>query len=99
MKFIEQDLQTQITRNFLIDGKLSNLNLNELYTMHDGSKLNLIIANGTQNNKDTVVWQTALAKEKIFTIAEIKHWMSFAHDTISPIFRTMLSKEFYDSLR
>lgn len=97
--FIEKNLQLKVQNNFEIEGSLSNLNISRTYTIADGSQLTLVIATGKRNKVPAVVWQTAISKEGILSADDIKHWLVNSHGTISNLFKRMLRKEYYDSLR
>jgi uncharacterized protein (TIGR04255 family) len=99
IKFIETNLQIRILRGFDLGGTIRNQSLSQVYLLEDGSTLHLTIADGRRNNKPAVVWQTAIVKEKQMAVEEIKNWISQAHSTISGLFKHMLRKEYYDSLK
>jgi uncharacterized protein (TIGR04255 family) len=97
--FIRKNLQTRVEKDFEIEGSLSNLNVSQTYTLDEGSQLTLVISTGERNKVRAVVWQTAISKEGIQKTEEIKQWLVYSHSTISNLFKRMLRKEYYDSLR
>lgn len=99
IKFVETNLQIRVLRNFDFEGTISNQSISQVYSLEDDSKLHLVISDGQRNNKPAVVWQTAVVKEKQVSVEQIKAWISQAHSTTSNLFKRMLLKEFYDSLK
>ena len=99
VKFIETNLQIHIVRNFEVAGIINDQSVNHTYLLEDGSKLHLVVSNGSRNNKPVVILQTAVVKEKQLSLDEIKSWISTAHTITSSLFKRILLKEFYDSLK
>lgn len=97
--FVETNLQVRVVRNFEVGGTISDLNLNQVFSLNDGSKLQLVISNGQRDNKPAVVWQTAVVREKHISVDEIMMWISDAHSVTSSLFKRMLREDFYDSLK
>jgi len=99
IKFIEKNLQIQIIKKFEISGAIQKQSINQVYKLENGSSLHLTVSDGKRNNKPAVVWQTAIMIEKYLTDQEIKKWVQEAHSVISDLFKRMLRKEYYDSLK
>jgi uncharacterized protein (TIGR04255 family) len=98
-QFIEKNLQLKIDRKFEIPGKIAGQSVSQIYQLEDGSKLEILVTNGARNEKPAVIWQTAIVKEQSFSPDKIREWIVYAHSTISDLFRRMLRKEYYDSLK
>lgn len=99
INFIEAKLQVQVVKGFKVEGKISQQAVSQVYKLDDGSELFLTISNGEKNGKPGIVWQTAVVKPKRASVEEIKRWIPHAHSITSGLFKQMLKKEFYDSLK
>lgn len=99
LSFIEKNLQIKVMKQFDIPGSIKDQSISQVYKLDDESQLQIIISNGTKKDKPAVVWQTIITKEKSFSPDEIREWIVYAHTTISNLFRRMLKKEYYDSLK
>lgn len=99
IKFIEANLQIRVVKGFEFDGAISNQAVSQTYKLEDGSVFNLTVSDGQRNGKPAVVWQSAVIKEKQVSVDEIRNWISHAHSVTSGLFKRMLRKEFYDSLK
>ena len=99
LQFIESNLQINVKRAFDIPGKIKGKSIQQVYSLSDDSQLQIAISNGMKKNKRAVVWQTVIVKEKVFSSDEIREWITYAHATISDLFKRMLRKEYYDSLK
>jgi len=103
--FVKNNLQVRLEKGFDVEGSLNNLNVSQTYKLENGSQLTLviatglIIATGLRNKVPAVVWQTAISNKGIQKIEDIKKWLVESHTTISNLFKRMLRKEYYDSLR
>ena len=97
--FIETNLQIRVDRGFEMDGTISNQMVNQTHKLEDGSVLNLMVSDGQRNAKPAVVWQTVVMKEGRFSVDDIREWVPNAHSVCSGLFRKMLRKGYYDSLK
>ncbi|MFH0991180.1 MAG: TIGR04255 family protein [bacterium] len=99
LQFIESHLQIKVVKEFDISGRIKGQSISQVYSLDDNSQLQIVISNGMKNNNPVIVWQTAILKETKFTPDDIKQWIQYAHSSISALFKRMLRKEYYDSLR
>ncbi|MGA2623111.1 MAG: TIGR04255 family protein [Bacteroidota bacterium] len=99
VKYIEANLQIQVIKGFEVQGAISNQNLIQAYTLGDGSKLTLVVSDGSRSNKPAVILQIAVVREGQLAVDDIKNWISSAHSVTSNLFKQMLRKEFYASLK
>ena len=99
LQFIESNLQIKILRQFDIPGTFKGESISQVYNLNDGSQLQIAISSGLKNDSPSIIWQTVILKEYKFTPEGIEEWIEYAHSTISSLFKRMLKKEYYDSLR
>jgi uncharacterized protein (TIGR04255 family) len=100
MNFIEKYLQTSVTNNYNIPGKLSNIKINRNYIQEDGSSLSINITDAVNNitNQDAVIMLTNATKEQNNLHNEFDNNLESLHDICSQVFKLILEKDFYGSL-
>lgn len=96
-EFISKNLQIQIRQGFSVQGRLSNLSLNQSYVTDNDSHIHLSLANGINAEQHpALLWQTSVERATEIAWNDVSSWLDFAHTTTSHLFRTMLTKEFYE---
>lgn len=100
MAFIEKSLQTKITTNYSLPGKLTNININCNYIQDDGSNLSINITDAINNvtNQDAVIMLSTATNENNNLQIEFENNLIKLHDICSNSFKTILDSDFYGSL-
>ena len=97
-EYISTNFLTKIINNYDVPGSLSDLNINQVFSLDDQTKLNINIqtAKNNFNKKKAIVWITG-AEKKIegLTKEEIANWASKNHNVLSKTFVNMLNPDFY----
>lgn len=98
--FLKTNLRTNLTNQYVIPGKLHNLNIEQDYLLPDHSRLMLKITDGmnNQNQKKSIVWHIAVHQKSPILPGNVEQWLETAHKTTSGIFKEMLNPDFYASL-
>ncbi len=97
-EFIRKNFQTEITNHYSVPGQLSGLNINQIFTLNDGTKLSINIqtAKNNINKKNAIVWITGAEKTgQNFLKEQIMEWVDQSHQILSDTFVKMLNVDFY----
>ncbi len=96
-EFIKNNLQIHIEQGFPVQGRLSNLSLNQSYSTDNDSHIHLAVATGINaEQRPALLWQTAVQRITEIASEDVSSWLDFAHATTSHLFRTMLTQKFYE---
>lgn len=96
--FIAKNLNVTHENNFPIPGKQNHIQINQMFAMDDGSNIRIQISDGSKNNKEALVWQTAVVKKHDFSkVTDLFEWAEFAHDTTHTLFMEMVKPDLYAS--
>ena len=95
LNFINENFRINLSNNFELTEPLSNININQVFALEDGSSLNLAISNGiSKSGIPSVIWQIHIFTEsKDINIFE---WLDSAHKVTSNIFKKIITDEFYN---
>lgn len=97
-EFIGENFQTSINNQFSVPGKLSGLNIHQIYSLADGTNISINIqtAKNTVNKKNAIVWITGAEKSGTgFRKDDITEWVDKSHKILSETFVKMLNPDFY----
>lgn len=98
--FINENFNLKVNNNFSSIGRQTGININQVFLLQDGSKLNFIISNGTsKNSKPSIIWQTNVYINSDPIEIEILKWLDSAHEITSSIFKNTITDEFYNSFK
>lgn len=78
-------------------GKQMQIQVNQTFKLKDDSDLQVQFSNGIKNNKETLIWQTAILKKNSFNTEELLLWTDNAHSITQKLFREMIKPDLYDS--
>jgi len=100
VKFMEENLQTQVITRYDFPGSLSGFNVHLNFQIQHDSVMSLNIANGINNENQypSVIWTTQVERNGQMTKEDVLEWIDFAHNETSIMFKKMLKPEFYASL-
>lgn len=98
--FMAKNLQTEIITKYPLPGTLKGFNIQQQFNLADASTMELNISNGinNQNQKESVVWNTIIAKQDSLDVEQLNNWIESAHTVASDFFKIMLKPSFYASL-
>lgn len=96
--FINENFNINLTNISEPIGQLSNLSINETYSLDESGNYNLIITSGiSKNNKPAIIWQSGIYKKNKLKTEEITEWLDYAHQIISNQFKKQIKESFYGS--
>lgn len=98
--FMKENLQTEISTQYQVPGKLRDFNIQQGFELNDGSILILSVSSGinNQSKKNSLVWNTVVEKAGRIKREDITTWLTIAHNHTSEMFKNMLKPDFYASL-
>lgn len=100
LSFVDKNLQTKFLHGFEITGDQVAFNYSTLNRLRYGKYFELTIKNGYDDDfvNELILWTTAVFYLGDMSTDDIVNKLEEAHEFISPFFRTMISKEYYDSI-
>lgn len=100
IKFIKENLNYTINRNFPLEGQLSQVSIKEKYSIDEGD-LRIDISTGRDSESDErrLIWQYTLSSDSNMDYKGIISWVIKARKITSNLFRTMLNEKFYGSFK
>ncbi|HMQ46315.1 MAG TPA: TIGR04255 family protein [Saprospiraceae bacterium] len=100
LAFVNENFHIHLSNNYVLEGIISGLNINQFFTFQDSSKLNFVISEGVNaKNKKAVIWQTNFIKKDTEGIDDVLEWADYAHEITSNHFKKSLKPHFYDSFK
>lgn len=94
-EFITDHFNMSHKNDFSVQGKQEHLQINQVFEMEEGSKIHLQLSDGLKNNREALVWQTAVLKASDFSSDELLEWADFAHETTHELFIKMIKPKLY----
>ncbi len=95
--FINTHFNFEYHNHFNTLGKQTQIQVNQTFQLKDGSDLQVQFSNGIKNNKETLVWQTAILKKTSFNREHLFLWTENAHRVTHKLFKEMIKPNLYDS--
>jgi uncharacterized protein (TIGR04255 family) len=92
-------LKVSFQNQFDVEGKLSDVQLNQAFKLEDESHLQVSVSSGKTNklNEPLLIWQIGIQKLKIFEKTELFKWLNRSHDIASDLFKKIVKPDLYDS--
>lgn len=95
LEFIHKHFNFELNNRFSVRGLLKQVQINQTFELEDGSDLQIQIANGTRNNENALVWQTAIFKKDNFNNEKLVSWADEAHTIAHELFEKMINPDLY----
>jgi uncharacterized protein (TIGR04255 family) len=95
--FISKWFNFSFDNSFNTRGRQREIQINQVFEMHDASSLQIQLSDGKQNNEPALIWQTAVLNKQLFTPEHLIEWASEAHNTTHQLFQEMIKPELYAS--
>jgi uncharacterized protein (TIGR04255 family) len=97
--FISGNLKVSFQNQFDVEGKLSDVQLNQAFKLEDESHLQVSVSSGKTNklNEPLLIWQIGIQKLKVFEKTELFKWLNRSHDIASDLFKKIVKPDLYDS--
>ncbi len=97
-EFVRKHLNFEFNNHFDTRGELAQFHIEQSFRLKDSGMLNLTFNSALNDrNEDVFIWQTAVSKQAEFKMADVKDWLTNAHDCTSQVFKDICKKEFYAS--
>ena len=93
--FIKNNFNIEFNNSFNTRGQQRRIQIEQSFDLDDGSELQVQLGNGTKNNDQALVWQTAILRKHSFSQEELLNWADNAHNISHALFVEMLKPHLY----